>query len=249
MYKTLEPIKRSKLSDTAKSELKNFIKNSDFSESTKLIPEEQLAEMLNVSRVTIRRTLSELETEGWIIRRHGQGTFVNKEALKVKVDLNELIDFSDIIYKCGYKPSHKIAYYKEMPADDEIAQAIQTDRGTPVLYVEYWLYADGKPAIVAIGWCQTDLFQVLPDQEKCENLSFFRFLRTYAGTIVTNDRIKFQSISKTRMEEILGHSTDLSCDAVFHFKSIGFNQKGKPVIYGKAFYDTDIVDFELYRKQ
>ncbi len=244
----LEPIKKNKLSDSVKNELTNFLKSSDFSQSNKLPTEEQLSTLLNVSRVTIRRTLSELETEGLIFRKHGQGTFVNLEALKVKVNLNKLIDFSDIINNAGYKSTHKIIACEEVTANSEVAQALKIETGSPVIYVEYWLYADNQPAIISIGWCPKNSFSIIPSRKSCEDNSFFKVLRSNAGIIITSDRIKFQAITRKNMELLLGHSTDFSCDALFYFKSIGFNQQNNPVIYGKAFYDTDIINFELYRK-
>ncbi len=244
----LEPIKKNKLSDSVKNELTNFLKSSDFSLSNKLPTEEQLSSLLHVSRVTIRRTLSELETEGLIFRRHGQGTFVNLEALKVKVNLNKLIDFSDIINDAGYKSTHKIITCEEMKATDEVAQALKIKKGSPVIYVEYWLYADNQPAIISIGWCPKELFSIIPSKKNCEDNTFFKVLLSNAGVIVTSDRIKLQAITRTNMEQLLGHTTDFYCDALFYFRSIAFNQQNVPVIYGKAFYDTDIINFELYRK-
>jgi DNA-binding LacI/PurR family transcriptional regulator/DNA-binding transcriptional regulator YhcF (GntR family) len=44
----------------------------------RLINERQLAQMLGANRMTIRRSLDELEKQGLIIRRHGSGTYIRK---------------------------------------------------------------------------------------------------------------------------------------------------------------------------
>ncbi|MBN2217271.1 MAG: GntR family transcriptional regulator [Pirellulales bacterium] len=47
---------------------------------TALPSEQQLSEMLQIARTTVRQALSELEKEGVIQRKHGAGTFVNESA-------------------------------------------------------------------------------------------------------------------------------------------------------------------------
>lgn len=244
----INPVRKNKLTDTVKCELKDYIEKMDLFESTKLPPEERLAEMMNVSRVTLRRTLSELEVEGLIFRKHGQGTFVNKEALMVKVNLLDLVDFSDIIYQNGYKPSHKIYDFEELSADSEVAEALNITPGMPVIKVEYWLYADRKPAIVAVGWCVKDIFHAKPDIKQWESSPCFQVLQASAGKIVLSDRVKFKAFSKADMEKILGHAADLACEAALCFESVGFDQHREPVIYGKAFFDTSIIQFGIYRQ-
>lgn len=59
-------------------ELKRKIVVGEFKADEKLITERKLAEMLEVSRVTIRSALQELERENLIYRRQGAGTFISK---------------------------------------------------------------------------------------------------------------------------------------------------------------------------
>jgi GntR family transcriptional regulator len=248
LFMPINPVLKSKLTDTVKREIKEYIEKMDLADSAKLPSEEHLAEMMSVSRVTIRRAFSELEMEGIIFRKHGQGTFANKEALKVDVNLMELIDFSDIIYRNGYKPSHKIIGLKEIIADAEVADALSLETGTKVIKVEYLLYADRKPGIIAVGWCPEEIFHTYPDIQQWEDNPCFSVLRTNAGKIVSSDRVKIKSISKAGVEEILGHPAELTCDAFLYFDSVGFDQSCEPVIYGKAFFDTSIIQFGIYRK-
>lgn len=55
--------------------LKNDMESGIIPENSKLPPEEQMALNLNVSRPTIRSTLKKLESEGYIFRVRGKGTF------------------------------------------------------------------------------------------------------------------------------------------------------------------------------
>jgi DNA-binding FadR family transcriptional regulator len=57
--------------------LRDLIANGELARSGRLPPERVLAGDLGVGRRTLRKALSELESEGRIVRRQGRGTFVN----------------------------------------------------------------------------------------------------------------------------------------------------------------------------
>ena len=65
------------LSDRARFEIQKYIGTMDLQKDNKLPREERLAEIIGVSRITIRQALNDLAAEGLIFRRQGRGTFVN----------------------------------------------------------------------------------------------------------------------------------------------------------------------------
>lgn len=56
--------------------LKEQIKKKSLKKGSKLLPERELAESFGVSYFTIRQALNELEKQGLIVRKHGNGNFV-----------------------------------------------------------------------------------------------------------------------------------------------------------------------------
>lgn len=71
------------LTEKVARDVQNRCLNGEYSDG-KLPTERQLAEALQVSRVTVRRALSRLQDQGLIIRRHGQGTFINTDMLDLE---------------------------------------------------------------------------------------------------------------------------------------------------------------------
>lgn len=57
------------------------IHNNDFSYDTVLCTEKQLSEQYNVSRITAKRAITDLEQKGILYRKRGVGSFVAKNAL------------------------------------------------------------------------------------------------------------------------------------------------------------------------
>lgn len=82
--------KGTQLSEKVTQILLHEIRNGDFNGLDSLPPEVELAEKFNVSRNVIRESLARLEREGWVVRKHGIGTLINKSVVHVdtRLDLN-----------------------------------------------------------------------------------------------------------------------------------------------------------------
>lgn len=243
----INPVKKNSLTDSVRQQIINYIKNNEKNGIRKLPSENDLSKALGISRVTLRRALGQLESEGMILRKHGQGTFVNEEALKVKVNLSEMIDFSDIIRKAGQKPSHEITLLCEKKADTDLAQLLDVEPGEVLIEVEYALYAGTVQAIIARGYFPKTILGEIPSDEVWKAHSCFEILAQYGRTLVDCDRVKLQAVSRQEMEEYLGHETKIRNQSVLQLSSVAFDQNLIPVIYGEAFFDSNIIQFDLYR--
>ena len=96
------------LSGQAKEAILQYIEEMDLKTDNKLPREEALAEMLGVSRITIRQALNDLAAEGIIFRRQGRGTFVNVDSLNIKVTFSPCMELTQMIKKSGYAPSVRL---------------------------------------------------------------------------------------------------------------------------------------------
>ena len=60
--------------------LKEKIESGEFPADSRIPTELELSRQFNISRDTVRTGISQLETEGLLVRRKGSGTYVNKPA-------------------------------------------------------------------------------------------------------------------------------------------------------------------------
>src|SRR4051794_19095688 len=60
--------------------LREQIARREHAPGAPLPTEEALCEQFGVSRITVRRALQDLETQGFVERRHGVGTFVRESS-------------------------------------------------------------------------------------------------------------------------------------------------------------------------
>ena len=70
--------------------LRERILQREFEPSGRLPSETQLAAEFSVSRATVRTALAALAAEGLIVRRHGDGTYVNQRVLEVTTRLDSV---------------------------------------------------------------------------------------------------------------------------------------------------------------
>lgn len=85
------------------------IQNGTYIPDRPIPPERELAAMLGVNRMTIRRAVEELMYDGYFIRRKGSGTYLTKE----KVRKDELIRRED--GSCGYWRLRRARYLRMIP--------------------------------------------------------------------------------------------------------------------------------------
>jgi GntR family transcriptional regulator len=70
-----------------------------------LPPERDIAEEAAVSRVTVRKAVDDLVTDGLLVRRHGSGTFVVKPITRMQQPLTQLTSFTEDMRRRGMTAS------------------------------------------------------------------------------------------------------------------------------------------------
>ncbi len=244
------PVIRQNLSDNIKQDLKQYIFAMDLSVTTKLPPEIEIGKRFGVSRVTVRRALDELEQEGLIFRVHGRGTFVNPEALRIKISLNPAQELGHVIRLGGFKTRIELVEQRLMThCPKEIENRLNMAAGSRLYFIEKIYYADERPAIVCVDHIPAGFFDEPPTLTDWETLSSFDVLRQKAGRVLMRDTIELQTKTRQEMEQQLGHSVAMECGSVLETDVIGFDQDNQPIVYGIVYYNTDYVRFSLMRNQ
>jgi DNA-binding GntR family transcriptional regulator len=64
-------------------DLRDLMASGDLEPGERLPAEQALADAYGVSRITMRRVVSELAKSGWLIVRHGRGVFVAPESSRL----------------------------------------------------------------------------------------------------------------------------------------------------------------------
>lgn len=79
---SLKPIKPKRISDQVFDQLRELIFRGELKPGEQIMPERELAEALNVSRISVRDAIKKLVVMGLLEQRQGQGTFVRNPDAK-----------------------------------------------------------------------------------------------------------------------------------------------------------------------
>jgi GntR family transcriptional regulator len=103
--------------------------------------ERELADDFSVSRITVRKALEGLVTEGLLTRRHGAGTFVT--GARVDKNLSKLSSFSEDMRSRGRNPSSTWLAKAAGTVTPEEALSLGLSPGSPIYRFHRIRYADG----------------------------------------------------------------------------------------------------------
>jgi DNA-binding GntR family transcriptional regulator len=109
---------------------------------SRLDNEVQLAEMLGLSRPTMRRAMQYLVDKGVLVRRRGIGTRVVQPKIRRPLRLSSL--YEDLL-EDGRRPETRVLSLATQAATPEIAEALSVDVGSPVSVLIRLRLAAGVP--------------------------------------------------------------------------------------------------------
>ena len=110
-----------------------------------LPPERDLADEFGVSRITVRKAIDGLVSEGLLMRRQGSGTFVRG---RVEKNFSMLTSFSEDMRARGRNPRSEWLKRASGTVTPEEALTLRSSPGTPVYRFHRLRFADDAPMSV-----------------------------------------------------------------------------------------------------
>lgn len=133
---------------TVKAKLLEEIEKGVYKPGEKLPTEREMCTVFNVSRITVRQALAELEKNEVIRRIQGKGTFV-KEAKrkpeKFESLLSSMYSFSEELRKQNVEPSTRVLTLTHVLAQPPLTEKLQVEPGHIVDVLLRLRLADGLP--------------------------------------------------------------------------------------------------------
>ena len=201
--------------------IRGDIERGVYPTGSRIPPEHELEKLYQVSRVTVRRALSELTAEGLLERKQGKGTFVATP--RGGLPLKNLHSFHDSCKLNKVRPSIDVIHVRETEAGTEAAEGLNISRGGRVLEILRICRADGVPVVLernhfsmAYAWLQ--------DQDLSGSL--YNLLREYGvePKLALHDvSLRFADKEEAELLET-EEGTPLIC-----LHEVIYDQKGRPL--------------------
>jgi GntR family transcriptional regulator len=144
--------------------LTQAIGRGDVVPGDKLPPEDQLAALLGVSRMTLRQALASLNVVGTIVRKPGRlgGTFVAEP--RIECDLTGLAGFTEQMRRSNLRAGARIVSAITLPATRSVAAGLSLERGADVHEIVRVRTANREPLALERAYFPASAFPDLLDQ-------------------------------------------------------------------------------------
>ncbi len=238
------------LTDQVKTHIKDLIVQGQFADG-RVPAEMELAELLGVSRTTVREALSRLEMEGTISRRQGSGTYVNDPVLQIRSRLEEIWSYEAMLQAHGFAPSTHVLEARIMSAGsgelpDNITNELLLETGEKVLFTSKLFLENDVPVILAHNYLP---LRLLTDPYEDEDLErpIYEFLETFGRR-----RLAYY------LSEIIPMAVDSAVADILHiapgatliaFDEIGYDDENEPILKAVSFFRDDLLRFRILRRR
>ncbi|OCL27727.1 transcriptional regulator [Orenia metallireducens] len=145
--------------------IREKVEKGDYAVEEQIPSERELSDIFKLSRMTVRRALNELVEEGILYRKRGQGTFVARKKIE---SVPELMGFNEHIKARGMKPENKVIEQRVIPCSKLIAEKLEIEEGTKVIFTNRLRLADGEPLAIEKSYIPYEMCPVVLEVDLSE---------------------------------------------------------------------------------
>ncbi|MEG0258479.1 MAG: GntR family transcriptional regulator [Lysinibacillus sp.] len=143
--------------------LKKKIYLEEFKIGENIPSERELSLQFDVSRMTVRQSITNLVNSGLLYREKGRGTYVANP--KLEQPLMGLTSFTEDMKARGMEPSNKLMRFEKMVPPIDIAGDLLLEPGEEVFFVVRIRNADNKPMAIERTYIPVKVYPELDDKK------------------------------------------------------------------------------------
>ena len=230
----------------AHTQLLKEMRTGAWANATQLPRESELAAIMGISRTQLRDILAVLECEGFITRRHGVGTLINRHVLDLPVRIDMEQEFMDMIYAGGHTPSVAFVTSEESPATAEEAKQLRLSEGAMLLRVNKLCTANKNPAIYCEDMLDASLL-VSPADDRNLRAPVFQLLQEKCRLNCYMDIAKLLPVvADEKIAEILKVAPGTP---LMYIEEVDYDVDGNPILYSRQYFVNDYFQYNILRKR
>jgi len=221
--------------------LKKKIEDGEYKEHSLIPSEAELQNAYNISRITVRRAVSDLERDGFVKKRKGVGTYV----LPQKKDRGAFAfsGFSEDVLAHGDVPCSIILRCEKVEAGVRVGEVLQVDPQEKVGYLKRLRLVNGR--ITALHETYISLrfgFDIEPDEFN-STTSLYDFYGAHGVELgYADETIEVRVPSAAIKAELF--LTELK--PLFYRERVSFTADGRPVEFSLNYTDAERYKYSIH---
>ena len=222
------------------------MRTGTYSTCDQLPRESELAKVMGISRTQLRDILAVLECEGFITRRHGVGTLINRHVLQLPTRIDMEQEFMDMIHSSGYTPSVLSVTSEECTATAEEAAKLGLQEGAKLMRCNKLCAANKRPAIYCEDMFDATLLNSVPTEKELR-VPIFQLLQDNCRLNCYMDVAQLMPmVADARLAEILHIAPGTP---LMYIEEVDFDVDGKPILFSRQYFVNDYFRYNIIRKR
>jgi len=228
------------LYDQVKRSLLGDLKTGRYPTGTYLPSETELCAHYAVSRITLRRAVSELCSEGYLRKVHGRGTLVLKP--KLKQTLVSLGGFTESLASLGHEVRYTVLDSGVRPELESVKELLEAKPADRIMAIRRLLIVDGHPLTLESLYFLQDRYGLV-SESVTQGGSFYEALRTHYNEQPTGAErtinVGFPSAAECEL---------LACTAsepVYRIEKLVLGRKRRPISFSIIVTPAERVTYSI----
>jgi GntR family transcriptional regulator len=240
----MQIIRQKSIADQTQDLLRTRICEKYYGTSKRLPSEDMLAAEIGVSRATMRMALAGLASERLVIRKQGDGTFINEHFTNTNIRFDTIWEFSNLIEQSGRTCTIRpLGFFKRFPTKVEI-EMLGIQETDTVISIDRLFLADNKPVILSNNVISTEMICREITQDDV-GYPIRDFLEKNCHQMLI---YALSDIIAVIPPQHVANQLNLSQGSpVLKFVEVFFNEKNDPLVVAQNFYDTNNLSLRIPR--
>ncbi|MGZ4981524.1 MAG: GntR family transcriptional regulator [Methylobacter sp.] len=223
-----------------RDELRAQIISGNYQPHQKLPSESELIGCYEVSRITVRQALGELEKEGLLFKVAGKGMFVSKP--KPFQDLARLQGFAEAMSKHGHEVYNHLVSLDFLPATAELTQRLGLAENLWVTELRRVRYLNREPVSYDVSYLSRNLGERLAREDLAGRDIFLILENEYGIPLGFADLAIDAVLADAETAELLQIAKDTP---ILRVERLTHSSDGTPLVFEHLYCRADNFQFRL----
>ncbi|MDR7268147.1 GntR family transcriptional regulator [Pelomonas saccharophila] len=202
--------------------------------------ESEMMASFDVSRITVRQALNDLQNEGLIFRIHGKGSFVSKP--KAFQDLGRLQGFGEAMRQMGYETFARVLSIKTVLPPPQVAEKLHLPKRAKVTELHRLRFLNREPISLDVTYVPAAIGQRLAKEDLAAR-DVFAILENDYGLALGHAELQ---IGSTLADETLaGQLRVEEGSPVLFIERTTHTADGVPIDYEHLYYRGDAFQYKV----
>ncbi|KVG32808.1 GntR family transcriptional regulator [Burkholderia diffusa] len=234
------PLSATPLYVQIKDTLRARILDGTYAPHSRMPSEHELCAMFDVSRITVRQALGDLQKEGLLFRLHGKGTFVSKP--KAFQNVTSLQGFAEAMSSMGYEIVNQLRSFRTVKADRHLATKLNVQEGAPLVEIHRVRLLNREPVSLEQTWVPEALGKRLAGADLVTR-DIFLILENDCGVPLGHADMSIDAILAD--DEIVDALRVEESSPVLRIERLTHDASGAPIDYEHLYFRGDAFQYRL----